>query len=75
MTPRLPILKARDVIRVLHHIGFQEIRTRGSHVFFQHPDGRTTLVPRHAGEDITRGLFKEILHQINLSAEDFFELL
>ncbi|MBI3421253.1 MAG: type II toxin-antitoxin system HicA family toxin [Candidatus Sungbacteria bacterium] len=50
------MLKARDVMRVLCSLGFQEVRQSGSHIFFQPPDGCTTLVPRHGGEDIGRGL-------------------
>lgn len=69
------MLKARDVMRVLHSIGFQEIRQSGSHIFFQHPDGRTTLVPRHNGEDIGRGLLRQILREAELTPEQFLECL
>ncbi|MHB8384362.1 MAG: type II toxin-antitoxin system HicA family toxin [Candidatus Binataceae bacterium] len=30
-------------------MGFVAARQKGSHVFFKHPDGRTTTVPRHRG--------------------------
>jgi predicted RNA binding protein YcfA (HicA-like mRNA interferase family) len=55
MKERLPILKARDVIRVLKKLVFSEVRQRGSHVCFKHCDGRFTLVPKHGNEDISRG--------------------
>ncbi len=58
MSGRMPVLKAKDIIRVLKVLGFFEVRTKGSHIFFKHPDGRTTLVPRHGGEDISRGLLR-----------------
>jgi len=54
----MPVLKAKDIIRVLKVLGFFEVRTKGSHIFFKHPDGRTTLVPRHGGENISRGLLR-----------------
>ena len=71
MDKRLPILKARDVIRMLREIGFEEVRQTGSHLILKHKDGRMTLVPRHGGEDIGRGLLGRILHEIHLTPEDF----
>lgn len=75
MSSRIPALKAKDIIRVLKILGFFEVRTRGSHVFFKHPDGRTTLVPKHGGEDIGRGLLRQILKEIKVSPEEFSKLL
>jgi len=39
---RLPRLKGKEVVRVLGRVGFQVVRTRGSHVFLRHEDGRVT---------------------------------
>ena len=72
---RLPILKARDLIKILKKLGFEEMRQKGSHLFFQHRDGRTTLVPIHGGEDIGRGLLRRILQEVKLPPEDFLKLL
>jgi len=36
--------------------GFVSVRQKGSHRFYRHPDGRTTVVPIHANRDISRGL-------------------
>ncbi len=52
MSQRSPTLKAREVARVLKKFGFYEVRQKGSHVCFKHPDGRFTLLPKHGGEDI-----------------------
>ena len=75
MTRRLPILKAKDLIRVLNKFEFKEMRQRGSHLFFQHSDGRTTIVPIHSGEDIGRGLLRQILREIDVSPDEFLDLL
>lgn len=72
---KLPMLKARDIIRVLNLLGFKKIRQKGSHIFFEHIDGRTTLVPSHAGEDISKGLIRQILKEIELTPEKFSEYL
>ena len=69
------MLKARDIIRVLNLLGFKKIRQKGSHIFFEHIDGRTTLVPSHAGEDISKGLIRQILKEIELTPEEFSEYL
>jgi len=39
-------------VKVLHSLGFREIRQKGSHLVMQHPDGRITVVPVHPGEDM-----------------------
>jgi len=75
MSRRLPILKARDILRALKKLGFFEVRQRGAHICFKHPDGRFTLVPRHSGEDVGRGLLRQILREINISPEEFSKLL
>ncbi|MBU4369481.1 type II toxin-antitoxin system HicA family toxin [Patescibacteria group bacterium] len=71
----MPMLKAKDIIRVLKVFGFFEVRTKGSHIFFKHSDGRVTLVPRQGGEDIGRGLLRQILREIKITSEEFSKLL
>lgn len=55
--------------------GFFVKRTRGSQHFMRHPDGRTTVVPVHAGETIGPGLLSRILRQTDVSREDLVDLL
>ena len=75
MSGRLPVLKARDLIRILEKLGFYKVRQKGAHICFKHPDGRFTLIPKHGGEDIGRGLLRQILREINISPEEFSKLL
>lgn len=75
MVQKLPTFKARDVIRILNQLGFFEARKKGSHICFKHSDGRFTLVPYHSGEDIGRGLLRQILREINISPEEFSKFL
>jgi len=37
----------------------------------RHPDGRTTVVPIHTGEDIGRGLLRKIIRDARLDVEEF----
>jgi len=72
---KLPILKARELIKILKKLGFKRKRQTGSYIFFAHPDGRTTVVPRHNGRDVSRGLLSRILDDIDLKREEFLKLL
>lgn len=57
----VPPLSYRKAERALGRLGFQAIRQKGSHIFFQHPDGRSTVVPKHPGKDLRPRLVKKIL--------------
>jgi predicted RNA binding protein YcfA (HicA-like mRNA interferase family) len=48
---RLAPVDPRVMDRALRKLGFVRVRQRGSHVFYRHPDGRTTTVPHHKGRD------------------------
>lgn len=73
--PKLPIIDALKLIKILKKLGFQMIRQEGSHIFFRHQDGRTTVIPYHQGKDIGRGLLRSILNDINLSPKEFIKIL
>lgn len=73
---KLPLLKPRELIRVLVKLGFKPIRQEGSHIFFEHPDGRTTIIPNHPGEEIRRGLLNKIIKKdLKMEVEEFLKLL
>jgi predicted RNA binding protein YcfA (HicA-like mRNA interferase family) len=61
--------------RILTELGFEAVRQKGSHVFYRHPDGRTTTVPHHKGRDLARPLLREILREIDLSPDEFQKLV
>ena len=69
----IPVLKPREVIALLEMLGFTEIRQRGSHKQFRHPDGRCTTVPFHAGRDISPILLRQIAKDIGLTVEDLLK--
>jgi predicted RNA binding protein YcfA (HicA-like mRNA interferase family) len=69
---RHPVLKPREVVEVLLSLGFSEVRQRGSHKQFRHPDGRSTTVPFHAGRDISPILVRQIAKDLGLAVEQFF---
>ena len=72
---KLPSLTGPEVIRALERTGFAVVRVRSSHHSLRHADGRTTMVPVHAGETIGPGLMSKILRDCGLSREEFRALL
>ena len=71
--PKRPRLRGRELISILRQAGFDVIRIKGSHHFLRHPDGRATVIPVHAGEDIGIGLLGKILTDIEWSDNDLRE--
>jgi len=67
-------INPRELISILQKLGFTKIRQKGSHIFFRHPNGRCTVVPFHKGEDISRGLLRKILSDIDLTPAEFNKL-
>jgi predicted RNA binding protein YcfA (HicA-like mRNA interferase family) len=76
MSPRLPAVRPREVIRALERAGFFLHHSTGSHRFFKHTDrpGRIVTVPVHPG-DLKRGVLASILKQAGLTPEEFLGLL
>ena len=71
---KMPLLNAKEISKILEKLGFKFKRQEGSHMFFEHPDGRTTIIPNHGGEEIDRGLLNKIVkHDLKISREDFLK--
>lgn len=76
MPEKLPVLKAKEVVRALLRAGFYIHHQTGSHARLLHqnkPEPRVT-VPMHA-KDIPPSLLKRILRQACLSEDEFKALL
>ena len=71
--PKLVPIKPKKFIKILLGRGFIKRDAEGSHVLFSHPDGRTTVIPIHAKE-ISKGLLRKILNDIQLSVEEYDKL-
>jgi predicted RNA binding protein YcfA (HicA-like mRNA interferase family) len=63
---KLPVLKPQEVVA----LGFVEVRQRGAHKQFRHPDGRGSTVPFHKGRDISPVLLRKIARDIGIPAEE-----
>jgi len=72
---KLPIIKARELIRILKRLGFSKHCQVGSHAQFKHCDGRRITVPIHSGKDIGKKTLKGIINDLDLTTEEFIEFL
>jgi len=72
--PRLPVLSARDVLKVLRRLGFELLRRSGSHFQLWH-EGRRLLVtvPNHA--ELAKGTVLSIFKQARVTKEEFLKEL
>ena len=74
--PKLPVLSGREVIRALIKTGFEQKRTKGSHVILTKMIDKQKIalvVPLH--KEIDRGTLIEIIRQARLKREEFLKLI
>ena len=72
---KLARLTGQQIIAALKKAGFEALRTKGSHHFLGHPDGRRTVIPVHRGEVIGPGLMMKILRDCEMGRDEFMELV
>ena len=68
-------LPAKKVIRARETIGFKQIRQKGGHLFLRHPDGRTTLITIHPGEDSGKGMIRTLISDAKITRDEWIELI
>ena len=68
--PKAPVLKPREVEKLLFALGFAAVRQRGSHKQYRHPDGRATAVPHHASRDSSPILLRQIARDIGMTVDE-----
>ncbi len=74
--PKLPLLTAKELAKVLAKLGFEFKRQEGSHMIFEHPDGRKITIPHHSGEELGPGLLTKIIkHDLKITREEFLSKL
>lgn len=71
--PKLVPIKPKELVKILLGLGFIQRDAEGSHVFFKHADGRTTVIPMHASE-INKGLLRKMLNDIQLAVNEYDRL-
>lgn len=76
MSPSLPVVTARQIIRVAEKLGFAFDRQRGSHaVYYRESDGRRLVIPVHQGKDIRVGLLRSLIRDMGITPAEFVRYL
>ncbi|NLV44230.1 MAG: type II toxin-antitoxin system HicA family toxin [Candidatus Hydrogenedentes bacterium] len=69
MSPHLPHLTSREVVRLVESKGFSFDRQKGSHAVYRHPDGRRVTIPMHASRTVGVGLLLQILRDADINPD------
>ena len=56
-------MKSRDIIKALRADGWKEVRQRGSHLHFRHPQRPGIVTVPHPSSDMAIGTIKSIVKQ------------
>lgn len=76
MSPKLPVAKAREVVRVATKLGFVFDHQKGSHaVYYREKDKARVVIPMHAGKDLRPKILAGILDDMGVTPEEFQRLL
>ncbi len=69
---KLPQLTGKELAKFVEKIGFVYSHTTGSHMVYKHRDGRRTVIPYHANEEIGPGLLNKIIKKdLGITREAF----
>ena len=76
MSPKLPRIPSKEVIRALKRAGFAEWRQRDSHLHLKRlSDNTRVTIPVHRGRTIPPGTLRGIIRDAGLTVEEFVNLL
>ncbi len=70
--PKLPKVSGAELIRILEQHGYEQARTKGSHVRLYPPKGsgmKKITVPLH--KELKTGTLSDIMKDVGLTTEDF----
>ena len=76
MSPKLPVLSGRQLIRALEQFGYVIVRQKGSHVRLRNekdPQRTPVTVPLH--QEIAFGTLKRILRDAKINLEELTSAL
>ncbi|BBB33510.1 conserved hypothetical protein [Thermotomaculum hydrothermale] len=73
--PKLPAIEGDEFVKFLQKIGFEIIRTKGSHVRLKSKDGKYTTVPVHKNKILPKGLLRKIIREdLQIELNEFLRL-
>ena len=72
MPSKYPILKPKEIARVLAKFGFRFISQKGSHLKYSNGQ-RTTIIPNHS--EVAKGTLQSIMELAGVSIDEFLDEL
>jgi predicted RNA binding protein YcfA (HicA-like mRNA interferase family) len=76
VSPRLPVVDAKDLARVARKLGFVLDRQKGSHaVFLRENDRARIVIPMHSGTAIRPKTLLGILEDMGITVDEPRDLL
>ena len=73
--PKLPVIKSKELTRVLEKLGFFKYHQVGSHAQFKNSINQKITIPVHAGKDVNKKTLKGIINDLDINIEEFIALL
>jgi predicted RNA binding protein YcfA (HicA-like mRNA interferase family) len=76
VSPKLPVVSAREAVRVFERLGYKVVRQRGSHMRLLHrkdPARQPLTIPDHP--TLKPGLLRKLIRDAQLDVEEFRRLL
>lgn len=76
MSPKLPVVTAKEAARVAQKLGFEFRRQTGSHaIYVRKQDGARVVIPMHAGSTLKRKTLRGIIQDLKITVDEFQALL
>ena len=75
MTPKLPPVSAKELVRVAERLGFIFRRQNGSHaIYVRASDQARVVIPMHGGE-LKRKTLRGVIQDLRVTVEEFHNML
>ena len=75
MGDKLPRLTASQIIKVLEKLGFEKVRSSGSHLIYRNEVGLRATVPFHGKVVLHPKILKTILRDVDMTVEELRKFL
>jgi len=76
VSPKLPVVISKELVRVVERLGFEHRRQTGSHAIYVRPTDRARVViPIHARVALKPKTLRGIIRDLKLTVEELTNLL
>lgn len=70
---KLPVLSAKELVKIFERAGYFIVRQKGSHIRMHHKNKDSITIPNH--KSIGVGLLKKIMRDSQISTDDLVKLM